>query len=68
MLKSNALNILATFAALALSILFLMRTAALPGGGTELANAAAARAAQATPFVIKSYPADVVIIEALPAK
>ncbi len=65
MLKSNAINLLGIFAALALSSLFLTRAATLPRGGTQPENVIAA-SAPAKPIIIKSYPADAVIIEALP--
>jgi len=65
MLKSNAINLLGIFAALAVSSLLLGWTAAQPPVETQPANVIAAEA-PATPIVIKSYPADAVIIEALP--
>jgi hypothetical protein len=58
---------LATFAALALSIFFLTRTAAQSPTAPHPANVIGANAVPA-PLVIKSYPADAVIIEALPPK
>lgn len=68
MLKSNVINLLGIFAALAASSLLLARIAALPVTETEPANVVAAEAVPPPPIVIKSYPADAVVIEALPAK
>ena len=66
MLKSNAINLLGIFAALAVSSLLLGWTATLPRGGTQPENVIAAEAAPTAQIVITSYPADAVIIEALP--
>ena len=68
MLTSNVINILGIVAALAVSSLLLGWTAAQPPVETQPANVIAAEAAPAAPIVIKSYPPDAVIIEALPFK
>jgi hypothetical protein len=68
MLKSNLINLLGIVAALAVSSLLLGWTAAESPVGTQPANVIAAEAALAAPIVIKSYPSDTFIIEALPAK
>jgi hypothetical protein len=68
MLKSNFLNLLGIVAALALSSLLLARTAELPPAELEPDSVIAAHTAPAAPIIIKSYPPDAVIIEALPAK
>jgi hypothetical protein len=67
MFKNNVINILGTFAVLALSFLFLVRAAAP-------APAEKGRAIETPPAVkpagaveIRSFPADAIIIEALPA-
>jgi hypothetical protein len=64
MLKSNFINLLGIFAALALSSLLLARTAERPEA--ESAVVGAAESAVGEPVVIKSYPADSFVIEALP--
>ncbi len=65
MFKNNVINIIGTFAVLALSFLFLVRAAA-PGEnrGPEEAPPAAN---PASAVEILSFPADAIIIEALPA-
>jgi hypothetical protein len=68
MLKSNFINLLGILAALVLSSLLLARTAELPPAELEPENVVAADATPAAPIVIKSYPSDAVVIEALPAK
>lgn len=68
MLKSNLINLLGIVAALALSLLLLARTAELPPAELEPENVIAADTTPAAPIIIKSYPPDAVIIEALPAK
>ncbi len=67
MVKNNIINILGTFAVLAISFLFLIRAAAP-------APAEKGRAIQTQPAVkpagaveIRSFPADAIIIESLPA-
>ena len=64
MLKSNVINILGIVAALTVSSLLLGWTAAQSPLGTQPENVIAAEAPP--PIIIKSYPADAVIIEALP--
>jgi len=68
MLKSNVMDIIGIFAALALSSLFLIRGVTLSQPGALPANVVAAESAAPAPVVISSYPADVVVIEALPHK
>jgi len=68
MLKSNVINILGIVAALAVSSLLLGWTAAQAPVENQPANVITAEAAPAAPIVIKSYPSDTFIIEALPSK
>ncbi|HUV86058.1 MAG TPA: hypothetical protein VMX79_02990 [bacterium] len=65
MLKNNAINILGTFAALALSLLFLARAAA--PAETQPRNSSAYAAKRADAVVIQALPPDAIIIQALPA-
>ena len=65
MLKSNAINILGTFAALALSLLFLARAAAPTE--TQPRNSTGYAAKRADAVVIQALPSDAIIIQALPA-
>jgi hypothetical protein len=67
MLKYNVINILGTFAALALSFLFLVRAAApAPAeSGRTIETPPAAKSPGAVEIL--SFPADAIIIEALPA-
>jgi hypothetical protein len=67
MLKANAINILTTLAALALSFLILTR-AAPPELAEARPAAVAVGATQLTDaIIIPSYPADAIIIESIPA-
>jgi hypothetical protein len=68
MLRYNVIDLLATFAVLALCCLLLVRAAALAPAGKELTNEATGAAQPAGAVEIRSYPADAIIIEALPAK
>lgn len=68
MQKSNFINLLGIVAALALSSLLLARTAEVPPAETRPENVITAKLVPAAPIVIKSYPPDAVVIEALPAK
>jgi hypothetical protein len=65
MVKSNVINILGIFAVLALSFLFLVRAAA-PGENWRPEEAPPA-GNRANAVEIRSFPADAIIIEALPA-
>jgi hypothetical protein len=71
--KTYVINLLGIFAALALSFLILAR-AATPTAETAAAKAGAYEATPGIPrqfndrVIIKSFPADAVIIEALPAE
>ncbi len=73
MYKPYVINLLGVFAALALSFLILAR-AATPTAETAAAEAAAAEATPGIPrqltdrVIIRSFPADAVVIEALPAE
>ncbi len=73
MYKPYVINLLGIFAALALSFLILAR-AATPTAETAAAEAGAYEATPCIPrqftdrVIIKSFPADAVIIEALPAE
>lgn len=73
MLKSYIINLLGVFAALALSFLILAR-AATPTAKTAVAEAGAyegapgIRSLLADRVIITSFPADAVIIQALPAE
>lgn len=65
MLKANVINVLTTFAVLALSFLLLTRAGA-PQPAEVRPASAAARATQLTEgIVIHSYPADAIIIESI---
>ncbi len=73
MLKSHIIDLLGVFAALALSFLILAR-AATPTAKTAAAEAGAYEGAPVIGglltdrIIIKSFPADAVIIQALPAE
>ena len=73
MYKPYVINLLGIFAALALSFLILAR-AATPTAETAAAEAGAYEATPGIPrhftdrVIIKSFPADAVIIKALPAE
>jgi len=67
MLKNNAINILGTFAALALSLLFLARAAGPAPTETQPRNSSGYAAKRADTVVIQALPPDAIIIQALPA-
>jgi hypothetical protein len=65
MFKSNAVNILGTLAALALSFLFLARAAAPAETRPPASSGSAAKAAD--PIIVQALPPDAIIIQSLPA-
>ncbi|HUU57270.1 MAG TPA: hypothetical protein VMW93_08005 [bacterium] len=68
MLKSNLINLLGTFAVLAVSFLLLARAGSAAKVKANPPGAVRAAARPDAAVVIPSYPADAVVIEALPAE
>ncbi len=67
MIRDNVVNILGTFAILALSFLFLARAAAPAPAKTRTSAPESHGIKPAGAVVIQALPADAIIIEALPA-
>jgi NADH:ubiquinone oxidoreductase subunit 3 (subunit A) len=73
MYQSNPIKVLGVFAALALFFFFLLRVAG-PAAETSAAKTAAYEAGPGpsrrlpNPVIIKSWPADTLVIEALPPR